>query len=483
MSIANCPGFIYTVKKGDTMFQLARRYGITLEELIAANPQVPDPNRLTIGQQLCIPREGPGPGPVPPPPPPCEGGTIYTVRQGDTLFLIARRNNLALATLIAANPQITNPDVLEIGQRICIPAGPVVPPPPEPPACEGGFIYTIRQGDTIFSLARVFNVTVAAILAANPGIDPEMLRVGQRICIPFPVPETCTGQLYTVRQGDTLGSIAAAFGVDLAALIAANPQIADPNRIFPGQVICIPREMPVECPNGIIHMVRAGETIFTIAGFYGTTVQAIINANPGIDPQNLRVGQRICVPLPAPPTCTGQLYTVRAGDSLFSIAQAFGLTVAALLAANPQITDPSRIFPGQIICIPKDTPMECVGGTMHVVRAGDTLFNLANYYGSTVQAIIAANPGIDPQNLPIGRSICIPLPRPVRCAGQLYTVKPGESLYSIATMFKVPYRTLVAANPQIADPNRIFPGQIICVPQPCPPMDPDDPMGPCAEEK
>jgi len=59
---------------------------------------------------------------------------------------------------------------------------------------------------------------------------------------------------------------------------------------------------------------------------------------------------------PPPQTCDGQLYTVRASNTLYGIAQRFGVTVRQILAANPQIADPNIIFVGQLICIPTGTP-------------------------------------------------------------------------------------------------------------------------------
>lgn len=59
---------------------------------------------------------------------------------------------------------------------------------------------------------------------------------------------------------------------------------------------------------------------------------------------------------PPPPRCDGFLYTVQPTDTLFSLARRFGLTVAGMLAANPQIQDPDRIFAGQVICIPVSVP-------------------------------------------------------------------------------------------------------------------------------
>ncbi|MEL7565535.1 MAG: LysM domain-containing protein [Dehalobacterium sp.] len=61
--------------------------------------------------------------------------------------------------------------------------------------------------------------------------------MGLRIC----VPRACSGRIYTIRQGDTMVGIAQNFGVSYQALLQANPQISDPNNIFIGQNICIPR--------------------------------------------------------------------------------------------------------------------------------------------------------------------------------------------------------------------------------------------------
>jgi spore coat assembly protein SafA len=64
----------------------------------------------------------------------------------------------------------------------------------------------------------------------------------------IPPPEACTGFIYTVQRGDTLFLIAQRFGISLDSIIAANPQIANPNNIFPGQQICVPAIIPtIEC--------------------------------------------------------------------------------------------------------------------------------------------------------------------------------------------------------------------------------------------
>lgn len=222
---------------------------------------------------------------------------------------------------------------------------------------QGSFSYTIRPGDTLFILAQRFNTTVAAIQNINPGIDPNNLRIGQMICIPGAPPANCpNGFFYTIRSGDTLFLLAQRFGVSVQAIINANPGI-DPNNLRVGQRICIPGAIPPPlppCENGFYYTIRSGDTLFLLAQRFGVSVQAIIDANPGIDPNNLRVGQTICIPRavsPIPPCPNGFYYSVRQGDTLFLIGQRFNVSVDAIIRANPGI-DPNNLRIGQVLCIP-----------------------------------------------------------------------------------------------------------------------------------
>lgn len=113
------------------------------------------------------------------------GSTAYTVKSGDTLNAIAVRFGTSVAAIVAVNPGL-NPNYIQIGQQICIPgtAG---------GTCPGGQLYTIKAGDTLFALATRFSVSVEAIQAANPGINPNALYIGQVICIPTGATPTPTG--------------------------------------------------------------------------------------------------------------------------------------------------------------------------------------------------------------------------------------------------------------------------------------------------
>ena len=165
------------------------------------------------------------------------------------------------------------------------------------PPCPGGTIYTIIAGDSYYGLAKRFNTTIPALIAANPGVEPGNLQIGQKICIPVPsAGELCPGGFqYIIKAGDTYYSISRRFGVVVEALVAANPGI-DPNKLRIGQPICVPAAKPLPCPGGRFYTIVAGDTLYSLASRYNTTVDAIKAANPGIDPLDLRIGQIICIP-------------------------------------------------------------------------------------------------------------------------------------------------------------------------------------------
>lgn len=102
----------------------------------------------------------------------CPGNRYpYHVQPGDTLYGIARRLEVSLQDIMAANHGI-DPNKLGIGQTICIPAC-----PPE------HSMHYIQPGDTLAGIAREYGTSVESIMESNPGIDPNYLRIGQRLCI------------------------------------------------------------------------------------------------------------------------------------------------------------------------------------------------------------------------------------------------------------------------------------------------------------
>jgi len=105
------------------------------------------------------------------------------------------------------------------------------------------------------------------------------------------------------------------------------------------------------CPSGRYWVVQAGDTLYQIALLTGTTLDRLIRLNSGIDPDNLQIGQQIC--LPPEPVCPSNIFwEVAPGDTLYSIARASGTTVEKLLELNPEL-DPLNLQVGQAVCLPE----------------------------------------------------------------------------------------------------------------------------------
>jgi LysM repeat protein len=105
------------------------------------------------------------------------------------------------------------------------------------------------------------------------------------------------------------------------------------------------------CSSGRYWRVAGGDTLYSIAVRVGTSVDELLNLNPGVDAFSLQIGQSICLPAQLPPCPSGVYWVVAPGDTLYAISQATGSSVDALFAANPGI-DPGNLQVGQKICLP-----------------------------------------------------------------------------------------------------------------------------------
>ncbi|MCC2313225.1 LysM peptidoglycan-binding domain-containing protein [Cellulomonas xiejunii] len=174
---------------------------------------------------------------------------------------------------------------------------------------------------------------------------------------------------YTVREGDTLTSIAKRSGTT-ASRIARDNAMSDPSRIRAGQVLRLPDTAPPAtaaprpAPAGASYVVRTGDTVSAIASRHGTTVAAVVAAN-GLDARAfIRAGQTLTIPgtgSPQPaaapaaaPASAGSTYTVRTGDTVSAIASRHGTTVAAVVAANG-LDARAFIRAGQKLTVPGST--------------------------------------------------------------------------------------------------------------------------------
>ncbi|HEX5809738.1 MAG TPA: LysM peptidoglycan-binding domain-containing protein [Anaerolineales bacterium] len=159
---------IYIVSRGDTLKGLAARFGSTVESIMASNPSITNANVIYEGQRLTIYAAGPG-NPPPTQPPPAGGQVYYAVR-GDTLRKIAARYGTTVSEILRLNPQITNPNIIYVGQAITISGQ------------SSSQTHTVKRGETLRIIANQYGTTVNALLALNTNIkNPNLIYVGQVI--------------------------------------------------------------------------------------------------------------------------------------------------------------------------------------------------------------------------------------------------------------------------------------------------------------
>lgn len=188
----------HTVRRGDTVGRLAALYGSTIQAINRANDLNAD-NLIFVGQRLIIPvpisapaTSTPSPTPIPsdtptPAPtdeivvPPPTSETTYTVQRGDTLSTIARRFDTTVAAIAQRNG-IVNINRIFVGQRLIIPGTDAPPPESEQPAQPQ--TYTVRPGDTLFRISARFGVSADAIVQANGIVNRNLIFVGQVLTIP-----------------------------------------------------------------------------------------------------------------------------------------------------------------------------------------------------------------------------------------------------------------------------------------------------------
>lgn len=219
------------------------------------------------------------------------GSVDYEVRAGDTLSQIAAAHDVTLDELLAAN-DIDDPDLIVPGQRIAIPG-------------EGGSetVHVVEPGETLGDIAARYSAASDEIASANSLADPDVIRVGQRLVIPGGSgggggSQPAEARHHVVEPGDTLSSIASAYGVSADQIAEANG-ITDHSTLYVGARLALSGDGFVaepEAPRSGAHTVAAGETLTSIARMHGVAVSDIVSAN-GIGNVNvIRVGQQLQIP-------------------------------------------------------------------------------------------------------------------------------------------------------------------------------------------
>lgn len=281
--------------------------------------------------------------------------------------------------------------------------------------------YTVQKGDSLYSIANANNTTVSAIKTLN-NLTSNNLSIGQQLKLPekeVVEPESpLYSNTYTVTKGDSLYSIAKKYDITVDDLKTTNN--LKTNTLSIGQILKIPGTS-IEEPN--THTVSKGESLYSIANKYGTTVNELKSLN-NLSSNTLSIGQVLKLPSTVEET-TINTYTVKRGDTLYSIANKYNLTVNELKELNNLTSNTLSI--GQTLKIRESTSdIVTEDYDLYTVKAGDTLYFIANKYNTTVDEIKNIN-NLTSNTLSVGQLIKIPTSNE-----NIYTVKKGDTLWSIA---------------------------------------------------
>lgn len=260
----------------------------------------------------------------------------------------------------------------------------------------------------------------------QPGAAPVLTPTLALQVTPTPSGETFQ---YIVRDGDTLGAVAIRFGTDIDTLRALNNLSSD--ALYVGQPIYVPliegvtaEGVPTPTPGPIRYTIQEGDTLSAIALRFGVETIQIIEANNLLDSDNLVVGSTILIPgaQPEPGAAEGGeeaaaaggtpgsvIHVVQLGEGLFDIADRYGVTADAIAQAN-NISNRNMLRVGQELIIPGVTAQQAAAarGNIHIVAEGESLLGIALRYGVTVEEILTANNINNPDAISVGQELIIP---------------------------------------------------------------------------
>jgi len=309
----------------------------------------------------------------------------HKVTKGDTLWSISKQNNISLELILAFN-NIKDKDTLSIGQIIKIPQDNL-------PAADY-IMHIVKKGDTLWSIAQKYNLSVDLILATNNIANSELISIGQEMKISshknavaetnvvnqavidkknndinnISQPENAEPIVYTVKAGDNLWNISRKYGVSVEVIIDVN-NLRDKDLLSLGQKLEIPaigggvsNSNQKQEPTIITYTVVKGDTLWSISQRFDVKMTSIISVNNLKEISRLSIGQKLKLPITNMDIAKAEgysqetaaeeiIYYVKKGESLWSISREYNVKLEAIIAAN-SITDASKISAGQQLRIP-----------------------------------------------------------------------------------------------------------------------------------
>ena len=383
-------------------------------------------------------------------------GGQYTVQAGDTLYAISRKSGVSVNQLLSLNGLSLNSVIrpgqsLSLGNNIKQTTNTVVSTPVNTTSVsKANGTYTVKAGDTLYGISRKFGMSLSQLISSNGISTSSIIRPGQTLRVvggeaSATVVRTSTstartsGGNYVVQAGDTLYSIARRSGMSLNSLLTLNG-LSQSSIIYPGQSL----------------------TVSQSEGNFSTPVSTKTNTASSV-------------------VSTSGTYTVKAGDTLYSIARRSGVSLSSLLSLNG-LSQSSVIRPGQTLNVSGAsnttvaTPVSSTSqatstsGT-YTVKAGDTLYRIAYNHGISLRTLLSVNGLSETSTIRPGQQLVVSgsaqatasysSTQAVSSGAKTHTVKAGEGLWRIARTYGLSLEQLKALNGLTSNVIRV--GQVLKV--------------------
>ena len=241
--------------------------------------------------------------------------------------------------------------------------------------------YVVQKGDTLYSIANKLGTTVSELKKEN-NLTSNTLQIGEVLRIPTKEIYEGEENVYIVQKGDTLYSVAMANNTTVDELKRINNLTS--NILSTGQLLKIPSALLPEST----YIVKKGDSLYSIANKYNTTIDELKRIN-NLTSNILSIGQVLKLPSDKVSDIEKEentiSYTVQKGDSLYSIARKYDTTIDRIKKLNNLTTNLLSI--GQVLLIPTDTNLE----TTYTVQKGDSLYSIAKKYDTTVDRLKQLN--------------------------------------------------------------------------------------------
>ena len=400
----------YTVKAGDSLWGISQTYGTTVNNLKQINNL--SSNVIYVGQVLKLKQQSNSTSNQAPQ----STADTYTVQSGDTLWGIANTHDTTVNNLKQIN-DLTS-DTIYVGQVLKLKQQTNSTSNQAPQSTID--TYTVQSGDTLWGIANTHDTTVNNLKQIND-LTSDTIYVGQVLKLKqrsttqqesSQPSQSNSSDFYTVKAGDSLWKIA--MGNDLTVSHLKQMNNLTTNTIYVGQQLRIKEEQTnsqasqsnsqtnQSSQNAGTYTVKAGDTLWGIANDHDTTVNAL-KQNNHLSSDTIYVGQVLSLGQTAStgshsqstastqsPTSNGT-YTVKSGDTLWSIANANDMTVAQLKQKNDLSND--TIYVGQTLNVSstKSASATSTASATYTVKSGDSLWQIASANGTTVNQLKALN--------------------------------------------------------------------------------------------